>query len=434
MLAASAVSAGGGGSTYATEVLADSPFAYWRLGEASGTTAVDEQGGHDGTYAGSPTFGATALVKGDDATTFDGSDDRVDVGTLGTFGSQASTNGFTIELWLRWSGGGENHVFGYITSTDLIQVSHGYHQGGGSHSSDGVISCQVRGSEGNLKGRITAGTQYNDGLWHHVVVTWAGGAVDPDIYVDGSLDNGAAVGNGLGVTLSDLPYAAQIACRNNVGTPEDFFAGDVDEVAIFTSALSVARVEAHWAAAFNDYTAPALPATRTFDTVAYDGLVDFCGSDDEAHPYVNPAVGDVAYPVTVSQSSDLSAASTADKALDQNLNYSHTTNATSSEWWKVDFGDRRIEVDHYGIQGRASGGQHPRNWKLQGSNDDSTWTDIDTQSSNSSIGDGTWFDGSVSDTTSWRYLRIIMTGTNSSGEDYLVMGEVEFWGTLESAP
>ena len=35
---------GAGGTSYSQEVLADSPLAYWRLGEASGTTAADASG------------------------------------------------------------------------------------------------------------------------------------------------------------------------------------------------------------------------------------------------------------------------------------------------------------------------------------------------------------------------------------------------------
>ena len=38
---------------YAAEVLADSPVAYWRLSETSGSTVADETGnGHDGTVYG----------------------------------------------------------------------------------------------------------------------------------------------------------------------------------------------------------------------------------------------------------------------------------------------------------------------------------------------------------------------------------------------
>ena len=65
--------------TYASEVLADTPLAYYRLGEASGTTLVDSSGNaRDGTYAGSPTLGAASLLVSDPSNTavsFDGVND-----------------------------------------------------------------------------------------------------------------------------------------------------------------------------------------------------------------------------------------------------------------------------------------------------------------------------------------------------------------------
>ena len=55
---------GGATSTYPTEVLADSPLLYLRLGESSGTTLVDSSGnGRNGTYSGSPTFGIHSLIQ-----------------------------------------------------------------------------------------------------------------------------------------------------------------------------------------------------------------------------------------------------------------------------------------------------------------------------------------------------------------------------------
>ncbi len=50
-------------SAYADAVLSDSPSAFYRFEEASGTTAADSSGnGHDGIYAGSPTLGRWSLV------------------------------------------------------------------------------------------------------------------------------------------------------------------------------------------------------------------------------------------------------------------------------------------------------------------------------------------------------------------------------------
>ncbi|MCP3673123.1 MAG: hypothetical protein GY829_01440, partial [Gammaproteobacteria bacterium] len=49
---------------YESAVLALNPIAYYRLGESSGTTAVDEVGNFDGTYVNTPTLGAAGLLVG----------------------------------------------------------------------------------------------------------------------------------------------------------------------------------------------------------------------------------------------------------------------------------------------------------------------------------------------------------------------------------
>src|SRR5205807_64318 len=50
---------------YPGNVLSDGPLAYWRLDEASGTTAADLSGdGFNGTYNGSVTLGSSGLLTG----------------------------------------------------------------------------------------------------------------------------------------------------------------------------------------------------------------------------------------------------------------------------------------------------------------------------------------------------------------------------------
>ena len=49
-------------STYRTTVLADTPRGYWRLGEASGTSASDETGTSAGVYTGGVTLGQAGAV------------------------------------------------------------------------------------------------------------------------------------------------------------------------------------------------------------------------------------------------------------------------------------------------------------------------------------------------------------------------------------
>lgn len=52
-----ALATGSGAAAYRTEVLADTPVGYWRLGESAGATAADDSGnGYAGTYNGDPTL------------------------------------------------------------------------------------------------------------------------------------------------------------------------------------------------------------------------------------------------------------------------------------------------------------------------------------------------------------------------------------------
>lgn len=74
---------------------------------------------------------------------------------------------------------------------------------------------------------------------------------------------------------------------------------------------------------------------------------------------------------------------------------------------------------------------HPRSWKFQGSNNATTWIDLDIQTGNLTINKNTWFTKEVTpQVVGYRYFRFLQTGTNSSGELYLTGGEIELYGTL----
>ena len=50
------------GTIYSDEILSDSPAAFWRLGEASGTVADDEASTNNGTYQNGVTLGQTGAL------------------------------------------------------------------------------------------------------------------------------------------------------------------------------------------------------------------------------------------------------------------------------------------------------------------------------------------------------------------------------------
>jgi hypothetical protein len=91
---------------YRQAVLATNPVGYWRLGEASGTVAVDQMGANNGTYVGAPTLGVAGLLTGDadTAVLLDGSTQYI------------STPGPVIV-------GGDWTLLAWVRMTDLTLIS-----------------------------------------------------------------------------------------------------------------------------------------------------------------------------------------------------------------------------------------------------------------------------------------------------------------------
>jgi hypothetical protein len=215
---------------YAQEVLIDSPVAYWRLGEASGTVAVDEVGNHDGTYEGTPTLGATGLLASDTDTAVSLSgDDYIEVADnadlLPTF--------ISVEAWVKTSS---------IGSTQVIVVKD---RAASNNSIPYMFRILSTGKVvfGSFKGSTpvwvvaTSATTLTAGVIYHLVGTYDG--ANFRIYVDG-IDNGATAHTD-GLLGSGL--ALRIGERIQVSQP---FTGTIDEVAVYDTALSPARIEAHY--------------------------------------------------------------------------------------------------------------------------------------------------------------------------------------------
>lgn len=75
---------------------------------------------------------------------------------------------------------------------------------------------------------------------------------------------------------------------------------------------------------------------------------------------------------------------------------------------------------------------HIRNWAIQGSNDNSAWTNIITYSANTTLNAAAqyaYFPISTS-VTKYAYIRILHTGANSAGTNVIALSEVELYGYL----
>jgi hypothetical protein len=113
---------------------------------------------------------------------------------------------------------------------------------------------------------------------------------------------------------------------------------------------------------------------------------------------------------------------------------------TPGQWIKWDLGaTHRMVVTEYALMRYAdfSPTQQVAHWKLQGSNNNIDWTDLDARDVTDQDPADTWrrlvlAAPDPGTGTGWRYLRLLSTGPNTGGADQFVLSEAEFYGTLRA--
>lgn len=226
------------GGPYRKEVKADAPMHAWRLGEAAGaTTAGDSNGFAPGTYNGSVTRASTGalLADGDTAATFPGV-----AGSNVTAAVAASDTlprwNVTLEAWVNLPDLTRSGAFLTVGTAGL-----GYAFGVGSTTFN-------NGSAGNnliglIDGRfINSGSAIGTG-WHHVAMTIGPPNGNGDVVTSFFID-GQPKGTNTGTVPSD-PGTGIALGGYAVGGTGRWFAGGLDEVAVYPSVLGQARLLAH---------------------------------------------------------------------------------------------------------------------------------------------------------------------------------------------
>lgn len=208
-------------STYSDRILSLMPLAYYRLGEASGTTMNDSSGNsRNGTYT-SVTLGAASLV--------------ADTDTAGSFNGTSSDasvpNGlwmdvdqaFTVEAWIKTNATGYREIAAQYATTSnrawefRLDTTAGalnfIKLAGGTTSSIGTTSIR-------------------DNAVHYVVATYDGSNIK--LYVDAALNQTTpSTGSMVGTT-------ANLHIGNRTGT--QYFSGIIDEIALYGYVLSAAQI------------------------------------------------------------------------------------------------------------------------------------------------------------------------------------------------
>ncbi len=212
---------------YPAVVMADNPAAYWRHGESSGTNANDEVGTADGTYINAPTLGATGALSGDTdtAVTFNGTDEYV---TVPDSASLDLGDVLSIEAWFKRTSAAD-------TAERMVIA-----KGAGAYALTFNVSSDHKLAFANDNTAVIVrqtGT-ISDTNWHHVVVTKNGATVA--LYVDGADQTGTVTNSTLGNT-ADALFIGREAAFSGV-----FWDGGLDEVALYSTVLTAARVTAHY--------------------------------------------------------------------------------------------------------------------------------------------------------------------------------------------
>jgi trimeric autotransporter adhesin len=237
-------------SAYSSAVLADAPLSYWRLDEASGTSAADAgSAGNTGTYQGAVTLNqAPAFAVGGASASFPGSSAAYVLGKAGALAGGLTD--FSIELWFRTSGNaGILALYSERVSAvanDLVLLRLDATTGGGQPR------FLFRDDAGNLTQLAQSAVYaFRDDVWYHLVLTKANRAAV--LYLDGiAVATATLAGND---AYTNAGIEARIGGDKADGTIP--FQGYLDEVAVYGTALTEARARAHYLAAF---TAPSAPA------------------------------------------------------------------------------------------------------------------------------------------------------------------------------
>jgi RHS repeat-associated protein len=260
---------------YAAAVKLDGPAGYWRLGETSGTVAEDGSGNaRTGTYAGAFALDQPGLIADDpsgSARLGSGSGSVTLSNLSGELGSQ-----FTVEAWIEHPGLAVNGTESRVVSRDPGAAG-GWKLGvrrTGTGAQEAFFSLGAASAPVSIAPSQTSPPVY------HLVGVYDGTAIR--LYLDGRQ---AAQSNATGAANTS---AAPVI---GGGTAADL---NVDEVALYASALSDEQVRAHfevgrgrpfWVAGENELRATASAAAgRTLREVEF--LVDdqLVGRDDTA-PY-----------------------------------------------------------------------------------------------------------------------------------------------------
>ncbi|MEW2416796.1 LamG-like jellyroll fold domain-containing protein [Streptomyces sp. NPDC046866] len=223
---------------YPNQVRADGAQLYWRYDDTSSPYVADSSDGGNtsGVQVNAPALRQTpgAVTGASTAMGFNGTSQQVYSDHRQTVGSS-----YTIETWFKTNTtrGGKLVGFGNNTSRNSTTYDKQIYMTNTGRLVFGVYSGSTRTVSTGLL------DTYNDNKWHHVVATQ--GPAGMALYVDGQSKGTAAY-------TDSASYAGywHVGGDNLSNWPtrptSNFFAGQIDETAVYGKALTAAQVKNHF--------------------------------------------------------------------------------------------------------------------------------------------------------------------------------------------
>jgi PKD repeat protein len=214
------------------------------------------------TRASGVTVGAAGALSGDSDTaySFNGTTSAYAATTTAVPGPQT----FTVEAWFKTTSKTGGRVVGFGNAST-----------GASSNYDRHIYLDTNGrlNFGVYPGAlqvVTSTAAYNDGRWHHVAASLSSGGMA--LYVDGKL-----AASRTDITSAQVYNGYWRAGADNSWAGAATFNGQIDEVAVYPTALSASQVASHYTLGSTG-TASNVAPTASFTTTVTDLTAAFDGS------------------------------------------------------------------------------------------------------------------------------------------------------------
>ena len=222
--------------------------AYWKCNESSGTEVRDDLANRHGILQGNTSGARVAGVDGN-ALQFGPADRWVDVPADEAF----SLNEITLSCWIKL----DQAVGGWRTIIEHDRSGSNWY---GLFMRDGGAGLHFRWSR---RQTLNGVQQLEANRWYHVAATFDATTKTAKLYIDGELDATRTGGGGMTKRLSALRIGANLAGK-------EVFPGSVDEVQLFSKALSAREIKA----LSETFTSPGDPGSPGSMTVSVTASAD----------------------------------------------------------------------------------------------------------------------------------------------------------------